>query len=84
MDTMRSMLAQVDSLELFAKHRHDALRRRFSLIAGRDEGLLEFDEEDSVHVGGEIDEMLRNYMDVSNKKSYKSASCAKTCGLFKA
>ncbi|KAL7072601.1 hypothetical protein ACQ4LE_007862 [Meloidogyne hapla] len=63
MDTMRSMLAQVGSLELFAKHRHDALRRRLTLLAEREEGQLQFDKEDSLKVGGEIDEMLRNYMD---------------------
>ncbi|CAK5084147.1 unnamed protein product [Meloidogyne enterolobii] len=63
MDTMRAMLAQVGSLELFAKHRHDALRRRFALFAEKEGGQVEFDEENAVQIGGEIDEMLRNYMD---------------------
>jgi hypothetical protein len=65
MDTMRSMLAQVGSLELFAKHRYDALKRRLVFFAEQDKGLIKFDEEDSLKVDGEIDEMLRNYMDVS-------------------
>jgi cathepsin D len=63
MDTMRSMLAQVGSLELFSKHRHDALGRRLALFTERGDCSVEFDQENSLKVGGEIDEMLRNYMD---------------------
>jgi len=72
-DTLRQRLLETGSLEQFAKHRLENVKRRllvlssskgFSLVSDvSDEGSNELIEQDTAVVVGETDEFLKNYMD---------------------
>jgi hypothetical protein len=75
METFRALLANSDSLEQFSKHRQEALRQRLARFTANelDSSEEEDDDGDSIetavennaNVRTEIDELLKNYMDVS-------------------
>ncbi|KAI6229225.1 Necepsin II [Aphelenchoides besseyi] len=53
--TLRAQLTEAASYDIFLKHRNENLRNRLMDMAD--------EEEDENRVGGEIDELLKNYMD---------------------
>lgn len=53
--TLRERLTETNSYDLYLKHRNEALRTRYSELAS--------ENDHNVRVGGEIDELLKNYMD---------------------
>lgn len=74
MDSIRARLAEAESLEQFSKHRLEALRQRF--VRFTDDGISSEEGENGENfgVGTEIDELLKNYMDVSELE-LNFASC---------
>lgn len=55
--TLRERLTDAGTFDLYVKHRNEGLRNRYLELAGQEKG--------EGRVGDEIDELLKNYMDVS-------------------
>lgn len=69
--TLRERLTDSGSFDIYMKHRNEALRTRYLELASQDSGE---------RVGDEIDELLKNYMDVSLPCYYFCLNL--TCDVF--
>lgn len=74
-DTIRQTLFDNGSLKQFIKHRNESLRARFAHFTRQRNLNADFSIFTEEVAEPEIDELLKNYMDV--KHLYKSYNCSK-------